>query len=370
MGRRGVTIHRAEQRVVALHELQQPRPIVVDLPQHLHHILAAQTGHAIPILQNAPAVADEIRRGRLFHEHAGARQRLGSCPDGVGGGVGHWRAALFQKVGDGQLAQADCARFGQRHGDHPGIDGVRAADERQRQGQVSHAAGDQPDLGKGIAQPAGLVVGAGVGHAAGGRLEAGHAAVVGRQPQHAAGVTAQRQGCTARSHQRSIGAAAAARCALQPIGVERAAIDDILRVAAAAARRTVGLAQEERAGQLEARQRRRIRAGNMAATMLQPRRADQTGCIEAVVGAERDPMQRPLGDAARQVGVGPRRFRRGCGRTLHQRVDRRVDGVDARLVRSHDLRSRDRLVADTCGEFACRQAPPLRHPAPCLRRKR
>ena len=132
-----------------------------------------------------------------------------------------------------------------------------------------------------------MVEHAGVGHPARCRLECRHATVMGRQPQAATGVAADTQGRQPGSHSRRAAAATAARRVRLIVRIERWTVDRIVGQAAAAARWTVGLAQQDRPGRLHARHNDSVELWHKILSFLQSGCRHDPGRLDDILSCKR-----------------------------------------------------------------------------------
>ena len=168
-------------------------------------------------------------------------------------------------------------------------------------------------------------------------------------------------------------AAAAARRARAVVGVARRAEDGVEGLRAGAELGRVGLADDDRAGAAQAGDDQRVcRRDVVAVDRRAVGRPHARGVLEVLDG-DRQAVQRPGRLVARERGVG----RRGpaqaqLGVEGDDRVEQRVDRLDAGQVRLHDLHAAHLAPADRGRQLGRAPAPQLvahgRHP--CASRAR
>src|SRR4029077_14852316 len=146
---------------------------------------------------------------------------------------------------------------------------------------------------------------------------------------------------------RRLPAAAAAWRAVYVVGVARAAVHRLPGLNAGAARRAVGLGDENCARATEAGDDCGVVVGDVAAHDAQTRGGGEAGRVEDVLDRERHAVQRAEGVLALVVTVGGARlFERGLGSREDDGVQAWVDRVDVIEVRAHDLDGGQLLVAN------------------------
>jgi hypothetical protein len=151
---------------------------------------------------------------------------------------------------------------------------------------------------------------------------------------------AERRG--ARGQGGRLASAAAGWGAVAIVRVAGRSIDRIVGHDAAAAGRTVGLAEQDRPGPTHAGDDDRITFGDVRRALHQTRGGDDAGDVEDVLDRERDAVERPAALAPRQRGIGRIRLRAGAlVDALHDGVDRGVDLVDPLQIGGDDLGRRD-----------------------------
>ncbi len=220
-----------------------------------------------PILEDRERRLDRgHHRGLAALEEVGPRDADAAAPDAVveaGREVGH------RAQGRGRIAR------------------VVARQQLQHQRRVAHAAGERPDV---VLRP-GERQGAILRDPAEGRLDADDAAAGGRLPDRGAGIAAERGvGHAGRDRRRGAAARAARMMALAPRVVDRPVVD--VRAGGAVGQLVqVGLAEDHRAGALEALDRGGIVVRDPVGEQRRAEGGEDAPGGEQVLDRDRDALQ-------------------------------------------------------------------------------
>ena len=253
--------HGAEDEVVAVGEARASRSGTRPSGEHGVEVVRAHLAAVGPPDRERQLVAAGRRRG-LLDVRARLAQGGRRVSDGRDGVRRRRGEAVVGVDRDVQPARSTCAGSPSATGATPPSravgPGEHAAAAARRPRPSARAA---PTCVRGSLQRAErpLVVDhAGDRDAARGRLERGQAAEVRGQPRARARVGAEPAGRAARGDDRGLAAAAAAGRAVEVVGVVRAAVDRVVGLDAAAPRRAVRLAEQDRAGGPQPRDRGRV----------------------------------------------------------------------------------------------------------------
>ena len=133
-------------------------------------------------------------------------------------------------------------------------------------------------------------------------------------------------------------AAATGRAALEVIGIVGAAVHVVIRDVTERQFRSIGLADDYRAGRTQPRDDRSVFRGQVPAPSARPPGADQATGIERVFDSKGQPVQRPRELAARQVCIQAAGLLQGpFGIECDDCVQLWIDRIDPRQVRFHAL---------------------------------
>ena len=154
--------------------------------------------------------------------------------------------------------------------------------------------------------------------------------------------------------------AAAAACLRQVVRIERRAEHGIERLRPGAKLRRVGLSNSDRARAFQLRDERRIGIRHVVAEHRRSERRPDPGGRLQIFMRDRQAMQRSDRVTARHALVGASGFfhRLLCDER-DDRVDSRIDGVDARQVRGDDVARRQRARAQLTRELSGRLLPDI-----------
>jgi hypothetical protein len=165
-----------------------------------------------------------------------------------------------------------------------------------------------------------------------GRLEPDDPAVVRRQPDRAAEVAAEPERRHAGGDGHRLAAARAAGAPQPVVRIRCAPEDEVRRLPPERELGRVRLSQQNGAGGLRTRDDRRVPLGDEAGEEPGAARGPDAGGVERVLDRERDAVQRTELVAAQHGRLRRARplLRVGC--LGHDRVQRRIEAVDAALV--------------------------------------
>ena len=140
----------------------------------------------------------------------------------------------------------------------------------------------------------------------------------------------------------------------------RRAEHGVERVRSGAELRRVRLAERDRAGRADARDDERVLRRDVVSIERRTERRANAGRGDEILVRDRQSVQRTERPAARLLLVGLRRVgHRAVGDERDDRVDLRIDALDAREVRGHDVARRDLLLANAPRELDRRERAEL-----------
>ena len=198
-------------------------------------------------------------------------------------------------------------------------------------------------------------------HAPGG-LVAPHAAVVRRVADGRADVAAQFQPGEAGRQCRCRAAGRSARRAAGVPGVAGGAVHRVEALPVGQRDRHVGLAEQHRAGGLQALHQQRVASGDVAGVGRVAVGGGQPGHVEALLHRDRQAVQRAPALAARQGRIGGAGTVAGAvGIQHHHRVDRAAQAADAAQVVVQQFQCGQLAPAQAAGQFMGGQKGQIGH---------
>ena len=186
-----------------------------------------------------------------------------------------------------------------------------------------------------------------------GRFESGNAAEVRRQSDAPAEIAANVEERSTGGEDRDGPAARSTRRAREVVRIVRPPVNEIVGVVGKRELGCIGLPDENRTASTHARDGGRVGCGNMVGTAERRVSCPHVGRVESVLDGHGNAVKRsqPGTRGHRTVSL----LRLGeCALTtkMHDRIQSRIDGIDAVQARAYYLLGRNVLVADR-GREAC-----------------
>ena len=268
----------------------------------------------------------------------------------------HRRVAEIRRPGHVEPLHVGIARLEIRAAlprQRPAIAVVATGDDVEHGRRVAHRARDRPHVADALESTECRAI----RHAAERGLETVDAAERGRDPDRAPRVGPERHRADTAGDRRRGAAARAARRQGRIPRIARDAEERVLGERLVAEFGGVGLAEEHRAGRLQAADRERVVFRHEVLEESRSSGGRETACRQDILDRHRDAVERTDG-----LALHDRDLRLAGGRTRGvsgdeaERVDPRVDGVEPRQHGIEHLERLDLLLPDEVGELE-RRAP-------------